>query len=315
MHKTDWMYEKKWGVFLHYLEGQMNDPANPRSLGRHTSWDACINDFDCDWYASQLAEAGAGWVILTIVQMYKYMIAPNETYNRITGYKPGEACPQTDFIQKMLDALEPYGIDLLLYFTGDGPSRDERASAAFHVLNGGSEPNPEFVDKWSSVAREYSLRYGKRIKGWWHDGCWDGYTTEWLKTFADAFRAGNPDSLIATNIYGCMDPRGVLYENVLKGAPFDDYTAGEQVRFGALPYAPFMENARWHILSFLGEPRNKVAHDGWGAPGCSYTPGWMYDYVDKVHDLGGIVTIDTCVYRDGTIEPSQRRVLNVLKTV
>ena len=35
----------------------------------------------------------------------------------------------------------------------------------------------------------------------------------------------------------------------------------------------------------------------------------MRDYVNRVHEKGGVVAIDCCVYRDGTIDPEQLAVL------
>lgn len=317
MHKTDWMYERKWGVFLHYLEGAMNHPEKPRSMGRHTSWDECIEDFDCDLFAYQLHEAGAGWLILTLMQQTKYLLAPNETFNQLTGYQNGEACPKVDFVERMYQALAKYDIALLLYFTGDGPIRDERASKIFPLVIGEHmvEERKPFVENWAAVAREYSMRYGDKIKGWWQDGCWIGYTEKELAYFADAFRAGNPDAVVAQNVYGCLDHYGCQVREVRKCAMNNEFTAGELIDFGALPYGPFVNQSRWHILSFLGEAPENSKPDGWGKPGCKYTPGWMFDYVDQIHRIGGIITIDICGYRDGHIDPEQLRVLRVLKTV
>ena len=252
------------------------------------------------------------------MQCTKYMIAPNEAYNRITGYNPGEACPESfDFIEEMYRALSEYDIALMLYFTGDGPLLDERAQKAFGTVLPG-EPNgltESFVQKWAEVAREYSLRYGEKIKGWWQDGMWFGYTPELLKYYSDAFRAGNPDAVVASNYYGCLDCYGNLVTQPRKGCVYDDYTAGELVDFGAIPYAPSIEGCRWHALSFLGKPPENFAPGGWGAPGTKYTPGWMYDYLSKVHRVGGILTFDICQYRDGHIDSEQMRVLEILKYV
>ena len=316
LKRTEWMYQKKWGVFIHQLHRQINVSTHPKSMGKETSWNEAIDDFDCELFASQLHEVGAGWCVVTIMQQTKHMIAPNETFDKITGYQPGEACAKTDFIEKMYDALSKYDIDLILYYTGDGPIADEQAKKAFGAYHIDGKPlTEEFVQKWADVAREYSLRYGKKVKGWWQDGMWIGYTPELLKIYADAFHAGNPDAVIASNFYGCLDEFGNFVTMPRKGCPYDDFTAGELVHLGAVPYAPdiALTGCRWHALSFLGVP--EVEYDGWGEPGSKYTPGWMYDYVDKIHKKGGIITLDICAYRDGHIDEEQMRVLRVLKTV
>lgn len=315
MHKTDRMYEKRWGVFVHYLHGHMNNPECYQSMGKETSWTECVGDFNCELFAKQLADVGAGYLILTIMQQTKYMIAPNSTYDKIAGFKPGEACSEIDLVERMYDALSKYDIDLFLYYTGDGPVTDENTVKAFGAYALDLKLNDEFVQKWADVAREYSLRYGDKVKGWWHDGCWINYTDERLHVFSEAFRAGNPDAVVASNMYGCIDGYSVLINNVRSGARYDDYTAGEIVHLGDVPYAPFIGHTRWHILSFLGVPPDKVAHNGWGKAGTRYTPGWMLDYVRKIHDLGGVITLDIGVYRDGRIVPEQLEVLAALKNI
>ena len=319
MHKTDWFHDKKWGVFLFYVYDNQNNPQSVHNMGAgETGWDECINDFDVELFAKQLADVHAGYVMITLMQTSKYLIAPNETFDKITGYKPGEACSKTDFVLKLYDALSKYNIDLILYFTGDGPSRDSIASKAFGTIEYGvtdQQVTTEFVTKWAGVAKEYSERYGDKIKGWWLDGCYEniGYDEEKLTIMANAMKAGNPDALIASNYYGCMDEYAVLLEHVRMGSPVDDYTAGELVDFKDVPFDPFIIGSRWHILSFLGVPKNRVAYDGWGRPGSKYTGQYMHDYIEDVYDLGGIVTMDICVYRDGHIDPEQLEVLSHLK--
>lgn len=317
MHRTDRMYERKWGVFIHYLHSCLNEARSPRSLGRETSWDDCIRDFDCDALAAKLAEVGAGYLVLTLQQQTKYFCAPNETFDRIAGYQPGEACSTIDLPARMIKALEPYDIDLFLYFTGDGPTLDKQAEAAFGTLKstGGRVTRP-FVEKWASVAREFSLRYGDKVKGWWMDGCYRviGYDAELLGIWKDALLAGNPDAVLSFNYYGCMDEYNVLFDEVPAGTVCCDYKAGELVQFGALPRIdPLLGGSRWHILSFLGVPPDGVLYNGWGASGSKYTGEWMRDYVSKVHKMGGVVTMDICADRLGNIDPEQMKVLSCLR--
>ena len=322
LERTDWMYRKKWGVMIHHLEGMINDGKHAKSLGKKTSWDEALRDFDHGHFAAQLHEAGAGWCLLTVMQCTKYMIAPNDTYNRITGYKPGEACASFDFIELLYEALSKYDIPLMLYFTGDGPKLDPIASEAFGVQHRTHDEG--YVEKWAEVAKEYSLRYGSKIKGWWQDGMWYGFNDDDFRIFAEAFRAGNPDAVLASNVYTCVDEYGVLLTQPRKAYIYDDFTAGEIINLGALPQlgaglSRKGKVSRWHILSFLGVPSGLMDGngdaDGWGMPGSKYTPGWMYDYIDNIHSRGGIITLDVCAYRDGTIDPDQMRVLRVLKTL
>jgi len=319
IERTEWFHQKKWGVFLHLLYGTTNNPEHAMNMGvGKTDWTECVNAFDVDLFAKQLADTNAGYLMLTLTQGTQYFIAPNETFERIAGYKQGETCSKIDFVLKMSDALRRYDIDLFLYFHGDGPIHDPVALKAFGPpCNDPFVPMTyEFLEKWAGVIREYSERYGDRIKGWWIDGCYEflGYNNDNLKVLARAARAGNPDALVASNYYGCTDKYSVLLDAVRGGIGDDDYTAGELVHFNAKPYGPTVGRTRWHILSFLGvTPKGEYEYSGWAKPGSKYTPAYMHDYVKDVYERGGVVTIDICAYRDGHIDPVQAEVLRALK--
>jgi len=228
------------------------------------------------------------------------MLAPNATFDRITGYKPGEACAKRDFIEDMYQALHKRGIDLMLYYTGDGPLDDPQAGKAFGYVSQNDKVPMDFVRKWSEVLQEYSVRYGSKVKGWWVDGSYDfiGYDEPRLKIIADAIRAGNPDALIALN-------NGVL-PRVAKYSVSDDYTAGEMTDFTDLPDSRFVDGVQWHLLSYLGIKN-------WCAPGCRFTGGYMRDYIKKVNELGGVVTIDFYMDSDWRIDKDQMETLRALK--
>ena len=65
--KTDWFLAKKYGVFVHYLASLQNNPDHVASLGRQTSWDECVREFDVAKFADRMREAGAGYVIFTVI--------------------------------------------------------------------------------------------------------------------------------------------------------------------------------------------------------------------------------------------------------
>lgn len=314
MRDTEWFYERGYGIFVHLLAANVNNPDSPLSFGKHTSWDECLNEFDCEAFAEDVKQAGAGYVILTILQTTKYMLAPNETFNRVTGYKNGEACPSFDFIERVYESLHKRDIDLMLYFTGDGPANDEIAGNAFGYRGyhpNGTKVTKEFVEKWSEVLREYSLRYGKKVKGWWLDGTPSviGYDVELLKIITDAARAGNEDAICACNYFGVLGDYGVVRKQVLCGTPYCDYTAGEMVYFEDVPAAPFIGEQRWHILTHIGKSQTMYEYEGWARSGTRYTAEYMQDYYRKVHAHGGVISVDVCVYRDGHIDPDQIAVL------
>jgi len=309
-HKTDWFYNKKWGIFIHLLNDTQNNPERAVNMGAgKTDWNEYINSLDADLIADQIAEVNAGYLFLTVMQRSKYMLAPNETFNRITGYKTGEACAERDFIEDMCKALNKRGIDLLLYYTGDGPLDDPQAGKAFGYTSQNDKVPVEFVQKWADVAREYSIRYGSKVKAWWADGCYAfiGYDEPKLKIMADALRAGNPDALVALN--SGVESRVSAYST------YDDFTTGEMNDFKDLPDSRFINGSQWHTLSFLGIPPDGNIYNGWCQPGSKYTGEYMRDYINKAHELGGVVTVEATMFRDGHIDKDQMNVLRALKNI
>lgn len=300
---TDWFRKAGYGVFVHYLWDLQNDPQQVHSLGRQTSWEECVREFDVDRFADAMAEAGAGYVIFTMHQRTRFLIAPNATFDRLTGYKPGEACSTRDLVADLHQALARKNIPLMLYWTGDGPRQDPQAAAAM----GWKEPVPtEYVRQWASVVREYGERYGEKVAGWWTDGCYPfiGYNDEKLGILAEALKAGNPKRIIA------MNP-GVL--NGVRGyTPHEDFTCGEENAFHDRPASRWIDGKQWHILSFLGCGRSHIGA-AWGMAGIGYSKQELTDYLFEVNGAGGVVSIDVLLYRDGSLDRSQLEILKALR--
>ncbi len=294
---TDWFRDAGFGVFVHYLESLQNNPEKVHSLGKCTSWDECVRDFDTERFADAMAEAGAGYVIFTAMQITRHMIAPNATFDRISGYGPGEACATRDLIEDLHASLSKRKIPLMIYWTGDGPRGDDRAGKAFGC---GSPVSRAFVQKWADVFREYGERYGEKIAGVWTDGCYEGigYDEEKLAILAAGLRAGNPKRIIAMN--------SGVGDEVRPHFSGEDYTCGEQNRFFEVPPQRFIEGKQWHILSFL-------SGTAWAEPGTGYSKNELADYVWAVHQRGGVVSIDVALFRDGSLDRSQMEMLKAVR--
>ena len=108
-----------------------------------------------------------------------------------------------------------------------------------------------FQQKWESVIAEWSKRWGRRVSGWWFDGCY--YPDAMYRhpdspnfaSFAAAARAGNPESLVAFNP-GVLDP-------IITLTPEEDYTAGEINDPGKVVCrGRWVGKAQFQMLSFLG---------------------------------------------------------------
>ena len=324
----DRFQSKKWGIFHHFLGGN-----------NAYEWNCIVNRVNVNRWAEQLAELGCGFMGITLMQLRHTMLAPNATYDRITGYKPGEACAQRDFVMDLSDALRKYDIDLMLYFTGDGPSHDvsRRACDAFgfssqkwveetkkweydHDLGFYTE---EYVDKWVSVMEEYALRYGDRVFAWWLDGCYEHlYETpeirdKYLAKFKAAARAGNPDALITFNA-------GYSFSWQKRGKPFsstsvEDFTPGEEDSMFELPESRYVDGKQWFAFYCNGfwvdrEKMKKGDHMDL-VPTAKYTPDEIYDHVKKVNEKGGIVMFDTTFFDYEVIDPRQFHAMSKLKNL
>lgn len=299
-----------FGVFNHYLCPMQNGGWEPRNpSGRITDWDSAVKEFDTDLLAYNLHEMGAGYYCITLMQSTKYLCAPNETFDRISGTKPGEACCTRDLPLDLYKSLSKYDIDLFLYLSADGPLWAYDINPALvigdgtHNLNTG-KVHEEFVAKWASVMQEWAERYGDKVKGWWIDRCYDeiGYSDELLEYYHRAAKAGNPDSLIACNRFGTR--------KCAKGLSTEEFTCGEQLDFNKLPESRFVDGAQAHLLIPLGvHPTNGDRGHTWCMPGAKRNREELLEFMQTAKNRQIPITVDIAVYRDGSFDSEQQEIL------
>ena len=299
----DRFYNRKWGIFVSYLYVIQNNPTLKNSYGKQTDWDTLVKECDTEAIAKTLHEIGAGYLIITVMQGTKHMIAPNSAFDKIAGTKPGEACSTRDLIEDLYQSLSKYDIDLFLYFTGDGPYKSVEEGKRFGFIEprevGVTRP---FVEKWASVLEEYAVRYGDKIKGWWIDGCykdWFKYTDELLELYYKACKKGNVNTLVALN--------PGLRDSLELGFTYEDFLCGEQNDFAFIPEQRFYGNAQTHILAPLGVREGTIGC--WGMFGVKRDAEYLTDYMKRLHEAGGVLTIDIGVYRDGKFDEEQMETL------
>ena len=304
-HPAEFLAEKKWGVFTHYLYHSVCDPTEPHNRGvGEISWSDAVDMFDAERLAYTLNKMHAGYYFITLMQGTRHMLAPNETYDKIAGTKPGEACAKRDLPMELATELEKYGIDLCLYFTGDGPHKDPVIGARFGYTGDTSTREPvdeDFCRKWASVAGEYAERYGSRVKAWWMDGFYSdhfGYTNELRGIYHKAIKKGNPDAAVAFN-NGVQPGFWRVY-------PEEEFVCGEFNDFLLVPYNKYIEGAQAHVLAPLGyDKEGFIDWNGWSKPGLRHTKEYMRDYIRAVSRVGGAVSVDMMTYIDGTFDAEQ----------
>jgi hypothetical protein len=303
---TDWFHDAKWGVFMHYLA----DTASATAATGITAdeWNRRIDHFDVHGLAEQLAEVKAGYFFITIGQNSGFYLAPNPTYDEMTGILPSK-CARRDLISDLYDVLNPEGIKLMVYIPSGAPANDPAAMEklgwqwGFKGKEWGKDRTGlrlvEFQLKWEAILRDWSLRWGKKVCGWWVDGCY--FADEMYRfpdppnyeSFARALKAGNPDSIVAFN-------PGTLMPLVCH-SEYEDFIAGEVDKAfpatfefpGYLPLTRFVDGAQYHVLSFIGH--------WWGQGKPRFCDEFVIGFTKNTNAFGGVVSWDVAPTPEGRI--------------
>ncbi len=290
---TEWFKNSKWGVFTHYLTGKDTTSED---------WNRRVDSFDVKRLAKQLESVGTAYYFITIGQNSGHYCSPNSTYDSFVGIEPSK-CSQRDLISDIYDAISPKGIKLLVYLPSGAPADDPVAMKKLGWKWGYNGDWPawgtgrtgerlvDFQLKWEAVIREWSARWGKKVSGWWIDGCY--FADEMYRhpeppnfqSFAAALKAGNPDSIVAFNP-GVLTP-------VITMTEFEDYTAGEISEIFPICPGRWIKGTQYHILSYLGAR--------WGSGEPRFVDEFVIGYTKDVNSKGGVVTWDVPILENGLI--------------
>ena len=319
--RTEWFYRAQWGLFMHFLSEAPGGNGSNWGEVSVASWNRQVEAFDVEKLARQLHEFKVGYFFLTLGQNSGYYCSPNATYDRLCGRTPETSrCSRRDLPADLCAALKKYGIPLMVYLPSHAPMHDPAATMALKCVPpwdfGSWSPEDQavmapardddsrigtFQRNWEAIIREWSLRWGAEVRGWWFDGC---YFADRLYRFADepnfssfaaAVRAGNSNSLIAWN-------PGVVYPPETISAE-EDYTGGEinePDRTQCL--GRWVEQAQFHMLSYLGQT--------WGDPRIRFTADELAGLTRRITDNDGVVTWDVPYdHADGSLTPEALAVL------
>ena len=306
---TDWFVEAGYGIMVHCTEHTHNNgvAGDFFSDGKKTSWDECVNGVDVNKFAQQVVESGAGYVVLCVQQQYQFFATPIAHFENLLGAQPGETCSTRDLPLDMMNALAAYDIPFILYFTGDGCWRN---NIAFSMLSEKSFPNAipntewndKYVENWSKMILELSLRYGKKLAGWFFDGMdRTKFTDDDLYWFAKAAKAGNPDSILAFN--------GATWNGATWYTPYEDYCFGEQYGYTYTPTDRYIYSkdgqyrSQWHMMAYLDGDQSGQMH----------TAEETITYIETIMAKQGVVTFDVDMNRYGEIRPEHLEALREVK--
>ncbi|MBP6508072.1 MAG: hypothetical protein KA257_10960 [Opitutaceae bacterium] len=305
---TDWFMQCRWGMFTHYLA---DSASNLKAIDLPVAdWNRRIDAFDVEGLAAQLAEAHVPYFVITLGQNSGYYLSPNRVYDEIVGRQPSR-CSTRDLIADLSAALGKRGIRLMAYLPGMAPASDALAKER---LEGVADERSSVLQRnWEAVVREWSLRWGKALSGWWIDGPYELKKYQHpdapnYRSFAEALKAGNPDSLVAFN-NGLRTPLYSITE-------FEDYTPGEierdlPVAPGCLPdysrlanFGRFLDGAQLHVLTIMGE--------WWGKGPVRFPDELTIGYTKFLNSKGGVVSWDVPLTTAGLVDEAFRPQLTAL---
>jgi hypothetical protein len=249
--------------------------------------------------------------VITIGQGSGHYCAPNAVYDEIARVTPSK-CSRRDLVADLHEELDPLGIRLLVYTAAELSWADEKARVGLGLKHHHNDPGSggvkiwrkhrqvEFMRNIERIMRAWSSQWGRKVAGWWVDGCYlsDVRFPEDdppnFVTLGKALRAGNPDAIVAFNT-GVHVP-------VIVSTKHDDYTAGElSKKFPEeIPGAWLVKDGkkvRYHTLSYLGTTWGQGDQPRFG-------DAFVVKFTKQVTEKGGFATWDVPPLKNGCIADS-----------
>jgi hypothetical protein len=288
---TDWFKNAGVGVMLHFLKDVYAKDGGSKE------WNEVVDGFDVELFAENCKETGAGFVVFALGQNSGYFCSPNAAYDSIVGVKPGDLCSNRDLPADLFKALDKRGIRMMFYLPGNPPIHNKQSTNGFQYTYGCDSPTSQFTQTcWEAVIKEWSLRYGKKISGWWFDGMYRGGIIETrsdmnlahnISTHTLAAKAGNFNSIVTYN-YGV--------DKIQSNSPYDDFSAGEESSIGQIPKDRWVvDGTQWFLFTYLGK--------WWSGGETRFTTAALTDWSEKVFEKEGVICFDIHADKTGAILP------------
>jgi len=295
---TDWM-SGHYGIGFHYIQNWMGATKD----GGPVEWNAAVDSFDVNRFASDAASTGARWVLFTSGQNSGYYVAPCAYMNSFSGYRPGERCSNRDLLQDMGNALAARGLRLVIYLPANAPKSDARIANGFGLTtkdsNGNWHVNDAFTQKWSGVVREWSLRYGDHVGAWWFDGFYggNGFVSSMGHWYSEAARAGNAHEIIALNGGASSFDRR---------SEAQDYIAGESGSLSKNCTSRWLQDVQCHTFITLGS---------WGgADPIKYNDDQIVSHTNSNLTVGAAMTWNIGVSSNGIIKSTHLAIFQRIRS-
>ena len=334
---TDWFMEAQFGVSHHLLSEFVvldfvsTEPGEKWDSSKE-SWDEYLSTFDAEAYAEEISKTGAQFVTITLGQNAAEYCAPNLVYDKylreagLLGedeVNPKTVSFENDLPMKIANALEPYGIKVMLYLPSNVPHSAHWNAGDYAITEkalkgqrGSNGPNSQEAKKiLCEMVEWWSLHYGDKIAGWWFDGMYPGGTLESqndmsleynVSTLANAAKAGNPYNIVSFN-------QGTSISGAFgKNTEYHDYTAGECNDFNQFPvdgrWAQGTDDCQNFVFGCLGK-----GGWNWGAAGTRFDNAYVEQQMRTAIDKQYVMQLDVKVNRYGKVDPEQLAQLEAVK--
>ena len=332
--KSHWM-EGKYGLMVHWLSPNFdstknnNNPLTPLPEKGAYKYDLndAVNGFDVNSFMKDFDKTGAEWLIFTIGQNSGTYASPNSVIDSLCG--EGHTS-ERDLVLEIAKAVKKRGKRFIAYLPCE-----IRVNVTLHKgFAWNKEPNTdqaEFQRLYLKAIREWAVRFGENLDGWWFDGAYynnavfDNKCIKW-ELWYDACRAGNEDAILTFN------DGSYLVSRIKPIVPEYDYLSGEQVavidgklRLGLkkegyelyLPETAYVEGT--HCLNHTLLPLDADWGHGWGVfpewtnfpfkpiylstpdgmEPPAYTDEQLQLFVKNFTSIGGAVTLNVGIFQEG----------------
>ncbi|WP_343246970.1 family 16 glycoside hydrolase [Diplocloster hominis] len=224
-----------FGLFDHYVAGRTCDQDG----NVINDIDELADQLDVEQIARDAHDFGVEYMIFTVAHAGQRLLYPSEVSKRwrddLRTGSGEKTYSDRDVIEELYQALESYGIDLILYICPeDGAfwSAEDKLHTGVDQCGQSAEGSHEIYDQFENeLMDEIMKRYQGKIRGMWFDGFFIHYGQEHIGLDEERFH----ETLTA------YDPSVILYGNV--GADF---------QYQAFPDSPAC-NAQSLELYLLGQ--------------------------------------------------------------
>jgi len=319
---------------VHWLSPNFDKTKpNTTPMPRHGEYKKDLNDavngFDVHRFMQDFDKSGAEWLIFTIGQNSGTYASPNSVIDSLAG--PGHT-PQRDLVLEIAKEIKQRGKHFIAYL----PCEIRKNISLHKGFTWNAKPNTDqaaFQKLYLQAVKEWSVRFGKNLDGWWFDGCYtndpifDNKHMQWSAWYSAA-RAGNDNAVLAFN------DGSYLVSSIKPIVPEHDYLSGEQsaivdgkLRLGYkkegfqlyMPATAYVEGTQclnhtllpidadwghgWGGLPAWANIPFKQLHessaDGMEPP--AYTNEELVKFVKDYTQIGAAVTLNVGIFQEGFI--------------